>query len=74
MWKVNIVCSGETWKLYGAEFKKMLDQYPSELIVSKKLPDGQRIMGYKIEDVSDAESFVEDCLQFPGFTADFESL
>jgi hypothetical protein len=44
------------------------------VISSKKLPDGTRIMAYKIEDVSDAEEFQEKCANFPGFTSDFESL
>lgn len=73
MWQVNVTCSGEAWKLYAADFKAMIEKYTYELVVSKKLPNEQRIMGYKIEDVSDAESFVEDSIKFPGFTADFES-
>jgi len=40
----------------------------------KKMPDGQRLMEYKIEDVSDAEAFQDDCLRLEGFTATFESL
>ncbi len=31
-------------------------------------------MAYKIEDVSDAEAFQEDCTKFAGFSSDFESL
>ena len=74
MWKVNINCDGEVWKLYGADFKKMTTEYPCELVGSKKLPDGSRIMSYKIEEISDVESFQEGCAQFAGFTTDFESL
>ena len=74
MWKVNIFCDGEAWKQYGGAFKTLLEKYESELIVSKKMPDERRIMGYKIEDISDAESLIEDCAQFEGFSADFESL
>lgn len=74
MWRVNITCSGDAWKLYGTEFKAIADKYQGELIGSKKTPDDTRIMSYKIEDVSDAESFGEDCARFSGFTADFESL
>lgn len=74
MWRVNINCDGESWKRYGADFKSMIEKYNCELIASKKMPNEQRIMGYKIEDVSDAESLVEDCANFTGFTADFESL
>ena len=74
MWQVNIFCDGDAWKLSGAAFKALIEKYDSELIVSKKMPDGKRIMGYKIEDISDAESLIADCAQFAGFTADFESL
>ncbi|MDZ8055297.1 MAG: hypothetical protein RMX68_000210 [Aulosira sp. ZfuVER01] len=74
MWQVNIHCSGEAWKIYGAEFKALADKYQGACITSKKMPDGKRIMVYKIEDVSDAENFVEECQKFSGFTADFESL
>jgi hypothetical protein len=74
MWQVNINCSGEAWKTYGAEFKALADKYSGNCITSKKLPDGQRIMVYKIEDVSDAEAFAEECQNFSGFTAYFESL
>ncbi|MCC5647785.1 hypothetical protein LC607_33735 [Nostoc sp. CHAB 5824] len=74
MWKVNITCSGDAWKRYGTEFKAIAEKYQGELIGSKKMPDGTRIMSYKIEDVSDAESFQEDCTNFAGFTTDFESL
>lgn len=74
MWRINITCSGDAWKIHGAEFKTMAENYQSEVISSKKLPDGTRIMAYKIEDVSDAEEFQERCAAFSGFTADFESL
>lgn len=74
MWRINITCSGDAWKIHGAEFKTMAENYQSEVISSKKLPDGTRIMSYKIEDVSDAEEFSEQCTNFTGFTADFESL
>ena len=74
MWQVNITCAGEAWKIYATEFKALADKYSGTCITSKKLPDGKRIMVYKIEDVSDAEAFVEECHNFSGFTADFESL
>jgi hypothetical protein len=74
MWKVNIFCDAEAWTLYGASFKALIEKYDSELLVSQKMPDGKRIMGYKIEDISDAESLIADCTQFAGFSADFESL
>ncbi|MBW4612102.1 MAG: hypothetical protein KME21_02255 [Desmonostoc vinosum HA7617-LM4] len=74
MWQVNITCSGDAWKIYGSEFKAIADKYQGDCTSSKKMPDGTRIMTYKIEDVSDAEAFQEDCTHFAGFTADFESL
>jgi len=74
MWQVNITCSGEAWKIYSTEFKALADKYRGDCITSKKMPNGQRIMLYKVEDVSDAEAFVEECQKFSGFTADFESL
>ncbi|MDZ8185218.1 MAG: hypothetical protein RMX96_10240 [Nostoc sp. ChiSLP02] len=74
MWRVNISCSGDAWKIYSTEFKAIAEKYQGELIGSKKMPDGTRIMSYKIEDVSDAEAFQEECTQFVGFISDFESL
>ncbi|MBD2136630.1 hypothetical protein H6F32_03275 [Anabaena sp. FACHB-1237] len=74
MWRVNITCSAEDWKISGTEFKKMAETYQTELIGSKKMPDGTRIMSYKIEDVSEAEEFQEKSANFPGFITDFESL
>ncbi|MEA5618454.1 hypothetical protein VB711_11480 [Cronbergia sp. UHCC 0137] len=74
MWRVNITCSEDAWKRYGVEFKEIAVKYQGELIGSKKMPDGTRIMSYKIEDVSEAEAFQEDCEKFDGFTSDFESL
>ena len=74
MWRVNITCDSEAWKLYAVEFKKMVEKYQVELIGSKKMPDGTRIMGYKIEDVSEAEAFQEECTKFVGFISDFEAL
>ncbi|WP_414541816.1 MULTISPECIES: hypothetical protein [Nostocaceae] len=74
MWRVNVTCSGDAWKQYGADFKKMADQYPCECISSKKMPDETRIMAYKIEDISDAETFQENCAKYTGFITDFESL
>jgi predicted secreted hydrolase len=74
MWRVNITCSGDAWKLKATEFKTLADKYQGDSISSKKMPDGTRIMAYKIEDVNDAEALQEECGNFPGFTSDFESL
>lgn len=75
MWRVIISCSADSWKLYASEFLQIADKYPGVPISSKKMrSDGERIMEYQVEDVSDAESFQEDCLSLPGFTATFEAL
>jgi hypothetical protein len=75
MWRVTIQCSDDSWRFHGAAFKVMADKYPGTLISSKKMPgDDRRIMSYQIEDVSDAEDFVADCLQMEGLAAMFEAL
>ena len=74
MWRVTITCSGDAWKQSGIDFKSMADKYQADCISSKKMPNGTRIMEYKVEDVSNAESFQEDCASLAGFTAEFESL
>lgn len=74
MWQVSISCSDEAWKLKATEFKTLADKYQGECISSKKMPDGSRIMAYKITDVSDAEAFQEECGNLPGFISDFESM
>ncbi len=74
MWLVIISCSGDAWKRYAVEFKAIADKYPGTCTSSKKMPDGQRLMEYKIEDVGDAEAFQDDCLNLEGFSARFESL
>ena len=52
----------------------MTENYEVEVIGSQNMPDGTRIMGYKMEDISEVDTFIEDCTKFPGLTADFESL
>ena len=75
MWRVTINCSAESWGMQGNAFKAIAEQYKGKPISSKKMKDDQRrIMEYEIEEVSDAEEFVEKCLALPGFTAFFESL
>ena len=74
MWRVNIRCNGDAWKQFGADFKAMTKNHQAELITSQKMPDETRLMAYKLEDLSDVESFQEDCNKFPGFTSDFEAL
>jgi hypothetical protein len=48
MWRVNITCDDQAWKLSGVEFKKIAENYKGELIGSKKMPDGKRIMSYNL--------------------------
>lgn len=75
MWRVTIQCSDDSWRVQGATFKIIADKYPATLLSSKKMPgDDRRIMAYQLEDVSDAESFAEECSVLEGFVATFESL
>jgi hypothetical protein len=61
MWLVNVTCSDNGWKRSAVEFKAMTHKFQGNCVSSKKMPDGTRIMGYKIEDISDAESFSDEC-------------
>ncbi len=74
MWRVNIYCSGDAWKQFGADFKAMTQSHQAELITSQKTPDDSRIMAYKLEGIDEVETFQEDCNKIPGFTSDFEAL
>ncbi len=74
MWLVTITCSADAWKRYSADFKAMADKYQGTCVSSKKMPDGKRLMEYKIEGVEDAEAFQNQCQNFEGFTSSFESL
>jgi len=74
MWLLTIACSADAWKRYSTDFKAMADKYQGICISSKKMPDGKRFMEYKIENVGDAEAFQDECQNFEGFTAQFESL
>lgn len=75
MWRVTIQCSAESWTLHSKAFKAIADKYPGTPLSSKKMKgDGQRIMEYQLENVNDAEDFMEECLTLDGFTASFESL
>ncbi|MBE9031852.1 hypothetical protein IQ266_19135 [filamentous cyanobacterium LEGE 11480] len=75
MWRVTINCSADSWSQYGDAFKAIAEKYHGTPISSKKMKDDQRrIMEYKLDDVSEAEEFVEECLSLEGFTAFFESL
>lgn len=74
MWLVTITCSADSWKRHAADFKGMADKYQGSCISDKKMPDGKRLMEYKIEDVEDAEAFQAECQSLAGFTAQFESL
>lgn len=74
MWLVTITCSSDAWKRCSADFLAMADKYQGTCVSSKKTPDGERLMEYKIEDVGDAEAFQDECQKLEGFTAQFESL
>jgi hypothetical protein len=75
MWRVIIQCSAESWANHAAAFKAIAARYPGEAIASKKMKgDERRIMEYRVEGVSDAEEFVEECGALEGFVATFEAL
>jgi hypothetical protein len=75
MWKIIIQCSAESWKNSATEFKAIAAQYPLTLGSSKKMKGNeQRIMEYEIENVSEAEDFISDCMRLDGFSGTFESL
>jgi hypothetical protein len=75
MWRVTIKCSAQSWDLHSTTFKAIAAKYPGTPLSSKKMKgDGQRIMEYQLENVNDAEEFMEECLTIEGFNAIFESL
>jgi hypothetical protein len=75
MWKVTIQCSAEGWQNHAMAFKAIAVQYAGIPLSSKKMQgDERRIMEYEIENVSDAEDFIEACAAFPEFVGTFESL
>ncbi len=74
MWLVNITCPEDAWKRFVEDFQRLAEKSQGVCITSKKMPDGTRIMKYKVEDVNDAETFAIDCSQLAGFKADFESM
>jgi hypothetical protein len=74
MWLVTINCSTDAWKQSSTAFLALVDKYQGTCTSSKKTPNGDRTMEYKIEDVADAESFQDECQNLAGFTAQFESL
>jgi hypothetical protein len=75
MWRVIIQCSAESWANHAKAFKAMAVKYPGEAIASKKMKgDERRIMEYRLENVSDAEDFVAECMTLEGFLATFEAL
>lgn len=75
MWRVIIQCSAEGWRNHATAFNAIAAKYSDTPIASKKMKDDERrIMEYQIENVNDAEEFVEECMTLDGFTATFESL
>ncbi|NJN49629.1 MAG: hypothetical protein HC805_07520 [Alkalinema sp. RL_2_19] len=75
MWRVTITCSADSWSQFGTAFKAIAEKYPGTPISSKKMKDDEsRIMEYKLDDVSEAEEFMEECMTLVGFTAFFEAL
>ncbi len=75
MWRVTVYCSADSWRVHAIAFKEITAKYPNKLLSSKKMKDDERrIMEFQIDDVSDAESFQDECITLEGFTAQFESL
>lgn len=75
MWRVLVNCSAEAWTEHSVAFKAIADRYAGEPGITRKMQgDQRRTMEYKLEDVSDAEEFVEACMALTGFMALFESL
>ncbi|WP_009630710.1 hypothetical protein [Synechocystis sp. PCC 7509] len=74
MWLVTINCSTDAWKQWSAAFLTLVDKYQGTCLSSKKTPQGDRTMEYKIEDVADAEVFTDECQSLEGFAAQFASL
>jgi hypothetical protein len=75
MWKVTIQCSADSWRDHAAAFKDIAARYASTPLSSKKMKgDERRIMEYELENVNDAEEFIESCMTLNGFTGTFEAL
>ncbi len=72
MWLVTIHCSEDNWRTQATAFNAIADKYPAPS--TKKMPNGQRVMEYQLEDVGDAEALQEECKQLEGFRAQFESM
>ncbi|MBE9179486.1 hypothetical protein IQ268_13025 [Oculatella sp. LEGE 06141] len=75
MWRVIIQCSADSWRHHAKAFNAIATQYAGTPLASKKMKDDERrIMEYQVENVSDAEDFMEACMTLDGFMATFESL
>lgn len=74
MWLVTINCSEDSWRNQAAAFNAIAIKYPAPTPITKKMPDGHRVMEYQIEDISDAEALEEECQQLEGFRAQFEAM
>lgn len=75
MWKVTIQCSAESWGNHAVAFKAIAAQYAATTLSSKKMKgDERRIMEYELENVNDAEEFIERSMALSGFIGTFEAL
>lgn len=75
MWRVTIQCSAESWSSHAPAFKAIAAKYSNTPLASKKMKDDERrIMEYQIEDISETEEFIEECMTLDGFTATFDAL
>jgi hypothetical protein len=75
MWKVTIQCSAESWGEHSTGFKAIVAQYTNTPLSSKKMKgDARRIMEFELENVNDAEEFIEKSMTLNGFMGTFEAL
>lgn len=75
MWRVIIQCSAEGWRNHAVAFNGIAAKYSDTPLASRKMKDDERrIMEYQIENVDDAEEFIQECTLLEGFTGTFESL
>ncbi len=75
MWRVIIQCSAEAWQSGAVAFKEIAARYPATLLSSKKMKGtDSRTMEYQLDDINDAEAFLEECGTLNGFVGTFESL
>lgn len=76
MWLVKIFCSAESWRTQASAFNAILAKYAAKPLTTKKMKDDERrIMEFQMEDVGEAEAFIDECgATLSGFSGQFEAL